>query len=111
MEIYNEITKVRGDIERIQGRIQYLSQMTSLSTITLELIPDVLAAPVVEPGWQPAATVKNASRSLINSLKGVVDGLIWVVLYILPMGLIFVVFALVVRVVWKRLRKVRSAAP
>jgi hypothetical protein len=111
MEIYNEITKVRGDIERIQGRIQYLSQMTSLSTITLELIPDVLAAPVVEPGWQPVATVKNASRSLINSLKGVVDVLIWVVLYILPMGLIFVVFALIVRTVWKRLRKVRSAAP
>ncbi len=110
MEIYNEITKVRGEIDRIQGRIQYLSQMTSLSTITLELIPDVLAAPVVEPGWQPVATVKNASRSLINSLKGVVDMLIWVVLYILPLGLIFVVLALVVRAIWKRLRKARSAA-
>lgn len=108
MEIYTEITKVRGDIDRIQGRIQYLSQMTSLSTITLELIPDVLAAPVVEPGWQPVATVKNASRSLVNSLKGVVDVLIWVVLYILPLGLIFVVFALIVRAVWKRLRKVPS---
>jgi hypothetical protein len=110
MEIYNEITKVRGEIDRIQGRIQYLSQMTSLSTITLELIPDVLAAPVVEPGWQPVATVKNASRSLINSLKGVVDVLIWVVLYILPLGLIFVVLALIVRAVWKRIRKPRVTA-
>jgi hypothetical protein len=108
MEIYNEITKVRGEIDRIQGRIQYLSQMTSLSTITLELIPDVLAAPVVEPGWQPVATVKNASRSLINSLKGVVDVLIWVVLYILPLGLIFVVLAMIVRAGWRRLRKVRA---
>lgn len=108
MEIYTEITKVRGDIDRIQGRIQYLSQMTSLSTITLELIPDVLAAPVVEPGWQPVATVKSASRSLVNSLKGVVDVLIWVVLYILPLGLIFVAFALIIRVVWKRVRKVRT---
>lgn len=110
MEIYNEITKVRGEIDRIQGRIQYLSQMTSLSTITLELIPDVLAAPVVEPGWQPVATVKNASRSLINSLKGVVDVLIWVVLYILPLGLIFVFFALIIRAVWRRLRKSRVTA-
>ncbi len=108
MEIYDEITKVRGEIDRIQGRIQYLSQMTSLSTITLELIPDVLAAPVVEPGWQPVATVKSASRSLLNSLKGVVDVLIWVVLYILPLGLIFVIFALIIRAVWKRLRKVRT---
>src|SRR5258706_246416 len=111
MEIYTEITKVRSEIDRIQGRIQYLSQMTSLSTVTLELIPDVLAAPVVEPGWQPIATVKNASRSLLNSLKGVVDVLIWIVLYILPLGLIFVVFALIIRAVWKRLRKVRGATP
>ena len=108
MEIYTEITKVRGEIDRIQGRIQYLSQMTSLSTITLELVPDVLAAPIVEPGWQPVATIKNASRSLVNSLKGVVDVLIWVVLYILPLGLIFVFFALIIRAVWKRLRKVRA---
>ncbi len=109
MEIYTEITKVRSEIDRIQGRIQYLSQMTSLSTVTLELIPDVLAAPVVEPGWQPIATVKNASRSLLNSLKGVVDVLIWVVLYILPLGLIFVALALIVRAVWRRLRKLRSS--
>jgi hypothetical protein len=54
------------------------------------------------------ATVKSASRSLVNSLKGVVDVLIWVVLYILPLGLIFVVFALIIRAVWKWLRKVRS---
>src|SRR5882724_4739891 len=93
MEIYDEITKVRGQIEQIQGRIQYFSQATALSTINLELIPDILAQPVVEPGWQPVATIKNASRSLLNSLKGLVDVLIWVILYILPLGLIFVVFA------------------
>ncbi len=56
------------------------------------------------------ATVKNASRSLVNSLKGVVEVLIWVVLYILPLGLIFVAFALIVRAVWRRLRKLRSSA-
>jgi Domain of unknown function (DUF4349) len=109
MEIYDEITKVRGQIDQIQARVQYLSQMTSLSTITLELVPDVLAAPVVEPGWQPVATVKNASRSLLNSLKGVVDVLIWVVLYVLPLGLIFVALALLVRAAWRRIRKGRGA--
>lgn len=110
MEIYTEITKVRGEIDGIQGRIQYLSQMTALSTITLELIPDVLAAPVVEPGWQPVATVKNASRSLLNSLKGVADALIWVVLYLLPLGLIFVFFGLIIRWMWRWLRKSRTTA-
>jgi hypothetical protein len=73
MEVFNEISKVRGEIERIQGRMQYLSQMTALSTITLELVPDALAAPVVEPGWQPVATIREAARSLINTLKTLAD--------------------------------------
>lgn len=110
MEIYDEITKVRGQIDQIQARIQYFSQATALSTINLELVPDVLAQPVVEPGWQPVATLKNASRALLNSLKGLVDVLIWVVLYILPLGLIFVAFALLIRAVWRWLRKRRSQA-
>jgi hypothetical protein len=101
---------VRGEIETTQGRIQYLAQMTALSTVTLELVPDVLAAPVVEPGWQPVATIKSASRTLVNSLKGVIDALIWVVLYILPLGLIFVALGLLVRWVWRRLRRVRGMA-
>jgi hypothetical protein len=110
MEVYSELTKVRGEIETTQGRIQYLAQMTALSTVTLELVPDVLAAPVVEPGWQPVATIKSASRTLVNSLKGVIDALIWVVLYILPLGLIFVALGLLVRWVWRRLRRVRGMA-
>jgi hypothetical protein len=107
MEVYTEITKTRGEIDQIQGRIQFFSQATALSTITLDLIPDVLAAPVVEPGWQPVGTIKAASRNLVNSLKWIADALIWVVLYILPLGLIFVALALLVRAVWRWLRKLR----
>ena len=107
MEVYTEITKTRGEIDQIQGRIQYFSQATALSTITLDLIPDVLAAPVVEPGWQPIGTIKTASRNLLNSLKFVADALIWIVLYVLPLGLIFAALALLVRAVWRWLRKLR----
>lgn len=105
LEVHRELVKVRGEIEHIQGRQQYLSQMSALSTIELQLIPDVLAAPVVEPGWQPVATVKAASRSLINSLELVIDALIWVVLYLLPLGLVFVLLALLVRALWRRVRR------
>jgi hypothetical protein len=112
MEVYNEITRVRGEIEKTQGRMQYLSQMTALSTITLDLVPDALAAPVVEPGWQPAATIREAARSLVNTLKSLADAAIWFVLYLLPIGLIFVAVALAIRAVWQRLRvRDRSSSP
>jgi hypothetical protein len=110
MEVYAAISKVRGEIEGIQGRMQYLSQMTALSTITLDLVPDAIAAPVVEPGWQPVATVKAAARSLVNTLKGLADILIWIVLYALPIGLIFVAVALAIRAAWRALRRPKRTA-
>lgn len=108
VEIYTEITRIRGEIEKTEGRLQYLSQMTAMSTIRAELVPDVLAAPVVQPGWQPVATLKNALRELVSSMKLLVDALIWVVVYLLPLGLIFVALAFLVRAVWRRIRPRRS---
>ena len=108
MEVYSEISRVRGEIEKLQGRMQYLSQMTALSTITIELIPDVLAAPVVEPGWQPVATVKSASRALLNGLRGVADVLIWMVIYCLPFAMIFSAIAILVRATWRRVRRAQT---
>lgn len=105
MEIFNELTKVRGDIERIQGRLQYLGQMTAMSTIHVDLIPDVLAQPVVEPGWQPLATVKAASRALVNALKSVATALIWLLLYLVPLALVCIALALLIRPLVLRLRR------
>jgi hypothetical protein len=101
LEVYSELTKVRGEIERIRGRIKYLSQMVALSTINLELVPDVLAKPVVEPGWRPVAVLKDAARTLVATLKWFVEAAIWIVVYFLPIGLLFVLGALGIRQVWR----------
>jgi len=69
----------------VKGRMQYLSTLTALATLNIELIPDVLARPVVEPGWRPLETLKNASRALVNALKGLANALIWLVIYVLPL--------------------------
>jgi hypothetical protein len=84
LAVYRELTTIRGEIERVKGRMQYLSTMTAMATANVELIPDVLAKPVVEPGWRPLETLKNAGRALVNTLKGLVDVLIWLVIVVLP---------------------------
>ncbi len=84
LKVYQELTKVRGEIEQIKGRMQYLSNLTALATVNVELIPDILAKPVVEPGWRPLETLKNAGRALVNALKGLVDVLIWLVIVVIP---------------------------
>lgn len=109
LQVYQELTKVRGEIERIKGRIQYLSNQTALATVTLDLIPDALARPVVEPGWRPLETIKNAGRALVNTLKGLVDVLIWLVIVIVPVLIILAIP--VILLVWGIRRLTRRRKP
>ncbi len=101
LEVYAELTKVRSEIEKTQGRLEYLSQMTAYSTITLDVIPDALAAPLVEPGWQPLATVRSATRSMLGSLEVLTDAGIWLVIYVLPIALLFAGALLMLRSAWR----------
>ena len=91
LQVYRELTQIRGEIERTKGRMRYLSNLTAMATLNLELIPDILAKPVVEPGWRPLETLKNAGRALVNALKGLADALIWLVIYVLPLLLIIAI--------------------
>ena len=112
LAVYDKLTAIRGEIERVKGRMQYLSQMTALATINVELIPDVLAKPVVEPGWRPLETLKNAGRSLVNVLKGLVDVLIWLVVVALPVLLLIAIPVVLVVLLIRRLRRrVKAKAP
>ena len=105
LEVYTELTKVRGEIERLRGRINFLSQNVALSTINIELVPDVLAKPVVEPGWQPVAIFRDAVRALVGTAKWLAGALIWLVVYLLPIGLLFVLVFLIFRRVWIAARR------
>ncbi|HKO56530.1 MAG TPA: DUF4349 domain-containing protein [Thermoanaerobaculia bacterium] len=102
LEVYQELVEIRDQIEQTKGRMQYLGQMSAFSTINLELVPDAIAKPVVEPGWQPVVVMKDAGRSLVNALKFLATAIIWIVIYIVPVVFIFCLFAWVA---WKLLRR------
>ena len=106
LEIHQQLMAIRGEIERTRGRMRYLGQVSSFSAITLDVIPDAIAQPVVEPGWQPVVVMKNASRALIGALQGIATALIWMLIYIVPVAGIVVLVALVL---WKMYRRVRNA--
>jgi hypothetical protein len=106
LEVYDKITQIRGEIEQIKGRMQYLSNLTALATIQIELIPDALSKPVVEEGWQPLATLRDAAARLVKTLQGLVEALIWLVIYVLPVliliALPFVLLILLIRYLRRR---------
>lgn len=91
-----ELSRLEGEIEVIKGRMQYLSQSAAFSTITVSLEPDFPSQPIEVAGWRPDGVAKEAIEALINSLQGLADITIWLVIYFLPMLLLFVVVGAIV---------------
>lgn len=113
LEVYDKITQIRGEIEQIKGRMQYLSNLTALATIQIELIPDALSKPVVEEGWQPLATLRDAAGRLVKTLQSLIEALIWLIIYVLPVliliALPFVLLILIIRTLRRRSRSTPKA--
>ena len=113
LQVYRELTNVRGEIERLEGRIRYLEQSAAMSAITVELIPDEAAQPLHIGGWEPKGVAKNALEALIHTLQALASLLIWLVIYVLPVLLVlFLVFGLPVYGVvrfWRRARESRQS--
>lgn len=104
IEIYQQLTQLRGQIEQAKGRMRFLSQQSAMSTIRVDLVPDAIAQPVIEPGWQPVAIAKDASRALVHALQGIATLIIWIAIYVLPIVALLCGFALLAWRVTARLR-------
>jgi hypothetical protein len=105
LEVHRQVTSIRGEIEQVKGRMRYLSQVTSMSSVGVEVVPDAIAKPVVEPGWQPLVVAKDASRAFIGVMQFLATAAIWLVIYVLP---IFGMLALLVAGAWKLARRSRA---
>jgi hypothetical protein len=72
LNIQREITNVRGQIDRLQGRANYLDRRAALSTISLHLETPVAAATSPEvAGWRFTTVVANAWAASLQVLQGV----------------------------------------
>lgn len=115
LTVYNSLTEIRGQIEQLQGRKNMLDNLIALSTIEVILSPDLAQRPVVEEGWRPGVVVRNAVRALVTTLQFLVDALIWIGIYVLPVLLLlaipFAVLFLVVRWFLKRSRQRQEQTP
>lgn len=111
LEVYRELSRVRSQIEQIQGRMTYLENLSALATVEISLTPDALVQPVVVAGWRPQGTARDAIRILLRSLQSLADAAIFFFLLILPIlvviALPLVVLFLLLRFIWRRLRRRR----
>jgi hypothetical protein len=74
LSIQRELTAVRGQIEQVQGRMQYLKQSSDMSQISLSIQP-VTSPPKPPPAWDPALVVArawNASLAVLQALSAAI---------------------------------------
>ncbi|MEA2274583.1 MAG: hypothetical protein QOI98_3291 [Solirubrobacteraceae bacterium] len=84
LEVFARLSEVRGQIEQLKGRMQYLSQVSAMSAITFELVPDVITQPVVEQSWSARDVAHGAVRNLISLLQWLAEIGISAAIYLTP---------------------------
>ena len=104
LQVYNNLVSVREQIEVIKGQIQYYEQAAALSSISVDIIADAADQPIQIGGWQPVGVAKNAIEALINTLQGLVNVIIWMVIFLLPVGL---VIGVPLTFLWRKFRSWR----
>lgn len=108
LNVFDQLTRVREQIEVIKGQIKYFEESARLSAISVELIPNEVVQPITIGGWEPVGVIKDAIQSLIGALQGLVNIAIWIGLFVLPILLIIgIPLYFIIRGLrnWRRRRK------
>ncbi|GMQ79148.1 MAG: DUF4349 domain-containing protein [Anaerolineae bacterium] len=109
LAVNRELSRLESDIEVIKGRMQYLSQSAAFSTLSIDITPDELSQPLEVGGWRPEGIARSAIEALLNTLQSLGSIFIWVVIFCLPLGIIFGIPAfLILRYGYRRWQRRRA---
>jgi hypothetical protein len=108
LQVEQEVARVNGEIERFEGRLRYLRERTSMSTITLTVLAP--EQPYVPQNESLASRLRNAFHAGVEVSVSVIESGIVVLGFVLPAGLALSLFA--GPVVWmiQRRRRTQLAA-
>lgn len=82
LKVQQQIFDLQNQIDAIKGQQLYLTNNAKLTKITIYLATDELALPYApSESWRPEVIFKEAVRSLIQTVRGGVNLLIWIVVY------------------------------
>ena len=106
VKVERELTRVREEIERLEGRLRYLSHRTAFSTLTITLREKPKAEPVLPARtFSSAQTASEALRALVSLLQAVWARFIWIGVW----SALWLPAAVLVWVAYRRHRNQRRA--
>jgi hypothetical protein len=96
LQVNQQLSEVEAQIETIKGQLNYLSNRSAFSTITIDLepvLPQITPTPVptstpLPPQglgpWDPGKTTQQATVALVSSYRLIVEFLIWMFVAVVP---------------------------
>lgn len=110
MKVYGKLTEIRTAIEQLQGEQQALQNLTSLSTVNVQLVPTEAARPIVAEGWNPRGTLRGSFRTLVQALQSLTDIAIVLLVVVVPIALLVLLPIWLLVRLWRRARRRRQEA-
>jgi len=103
LRIQQTLAPWQAQLEQLNGRLRYLDEHTSYSTLTLNIYEaGVEVAPPSEWGFVQA--LKDALHHLVDAFSAIVRGLGWLVPILVIVGVVVYIFYLIYRAVTRRSR-------
>ena len=88
IEVFNQLVYHREQIEMIKGQMKYFEEASALSAISVQITAEETLQPLEIAGWKPVGVARDALQSLINFFQGFVNFMIWLIILIIPAGLL-----------------------
>jgi len=102
LRIYDSLSRIRGEIEQIKGRMQYLERTSSMSLISVQLEPVTTVKPLVRAGWSALEALKSAVRGIVIAGQTLGAIAIWLIIFIPIWGTILGI------IYWRRHRRKKA---
>ena len=108
LEVQQQLTNVRGQIEQLSAALADLQDRAGFATLTATFSVPVVAVDVATKGWEPGVVVDEATASLVNVLQALTTAGIWFAIVWLPILLVLGAIAALVIWVGRRLGLIGS---
>ncbi|MEN6482518.1 MAG: DUF4349 domain-containing protein, partial [Anaerolineaceae bacterium] len=110
LNVFNQLTYYREQIEVTKGQIRYYEESSALSAITIRIQAKEAIQPITVAGWTPVGVARDAIQALINAAQFLVDAFIWILLLVVPVLIlifipIYLVYLLIRAIIRRQKRK------
>lgn len=87
LDVTRELSRTRGEIEALEGRIRFMDSQADMSVITAHLTED--AEITFSDTWRPWQVVKETFNALFKDIQGFLNFAIVLVIRIIPIAILY----------------------